>query len=94
MFSRYLTYTYRSAQVFEHSFLLASVICIGHISTVALAAATLGMMTASVTGYSIVRGFASVLDTLLPPAWTSDTPYMVGLWTQRVGKYVFDFFLT
>ncbi|KAL4073511.1 MATE efflux family protein [Scleroderma citrinum] len=73
-----------AAQIFEHSFLLASTMCIGHISTVALAAATLGMMTASVTGYSIVRGFASTLDTLLPPAWTSDTPHMVGLWTQRV----------
>lgn len=73
-----------AAQIFEHSFLLVTVICIGHLSTVALAAATLGMMTASVTGYSIVRGFASVLDTLLPPAWTSDSPHMVGLWTQRV----------
>jgi len=43
-------------------------------------------MTASVTGYSIVQGFASALDTLLPPAWTSDTPHMVGLWTQRMSK--------
>ena len=44
------------------------------------------MMTASVTGYAIVQGFASTLDTLLPPAWTSDTPHMVGLWTQRTGQ--------
>ncbi|KAF8546270.1 hypothetical protein OG21DRAFT_1198993 [Imleria badia] len=72
-------------QLAEYTFIVASVISIGHISTLALAAATLGSMTASVTGYSIVQGFASTLDTLLPPAWTSDKPHMVGLWTQRMG---------
>ncbi|KIM55762.1 hypothetical protein SCLCIDRAFT_30109 [Scleroderma citrinum Foug A] len=70
--------------IFEYSFILASVVVIGHLSTLALASSTLGMMTASVTGYSIVQGFSSALDTLLPPAWTSDTPHMVGLWTQRM----------
>ena len=77
-----------STHIFEHSFILASVISIGHLSTLALAAATLGSMTASVTGYSIVQGFASTLDTLLPPAWTSDKPHMVGLWTQRMGWFL------
>ena len=66
---------------------MASVISIGHISTLALAAATLGSMTASVTGYTIVQGFVSTLDTLLPPAWTSDRPHMVGLWSQRMGSF-------
>ncbi|KAF8553983.1 MATE efflux family protein [Imleria badia] len=74
-------------QLAEMSFILASVISIGHISMLALAAATMGSMTASVTGYSIVQGFASTLDTLLPPAWTSDKPHMVGLWTQRMVLY-------
>ncbi|KAI6150066.1 MATE efflux family protein [Pisolithus thermaeus] len=73
-----------ATHLFEYSFIFASVVSIGHLSTIALAAATLGSMTASVTGYSIVQGLASTLDTLLPPAWTSDTPYMVGLWTQRM----------
>lgn len=73
-----------ASHVFEYSFILASVVTIGHISTVALAAGTLGMMTANVTGYAIAQGFASTLDTLLPAAWTSDTPHMVGLWTQRM----------
>ncbi|KIJ61489.1 hypothetical protein HYDPIDRAFT_169720 [Hydnomerulius pinastri MD-312] len=70
--------------LFEYSFILASVISIGHLSTLALAAATLGSMTASVSGYSVVQGLASTLDTLLPPAWTSDKPHLVGLWTQRM----------
>lgn len=66
---------------------MTSVISIGHISTIALAAATLGFMTASVSGLSIIQGMASTLDTLLPSAWTSDQPQLVGLWTQRMGVY-------
>ena len=41
-------------------------------------------MTAGVTGFSIVQGFASALDTLLPSAWTSGNPQLVGLWLQRM----------
>ena len=85
-----LTPCFCSTQIFEYSFNFVSVIVIGHLSTVYLAAATLGMMTASVTGYSFVQGAVTALDTLLPPAWTSDTPYMVGLWTQRMGTRVYS----
>ncbi|EJD04959.1 multidrug/Oligosaccharidyl-lipid/Polysaccharide flippase [Fomitiporia mediterranea MF3/22] len=71
-------------QLLEYSLIIASVVSIGQISTVALAASTLGSMTASVTGYSILQGFASTLDTVLPSAWTSDQPQLVGLWAQRM----------
>lgn len=70
----------------EYSLVIASVVSIGHLSTTALAASTLGSMTASVTGYSIIQGFASTLDTMLPSAWTSSQPQLVGLWSQRMGK--------
>ena len=66
---------------------MSSVISIGHISTIALAAATLGFMTANVSGLSILLGMASALDTVLPSAWTSGNPQLVGLWTQRMGTY-------
>ena len=59
-------------------------VSIGHLSTEGLAASTLGSMTASVTGLSIIQGFASALDSLLPQAWTSERPQNVGLWTQRM----------
>lgn len=52
----------------------------------ALAASTLGSMTASVTGFSIIQGFTSTLDTMLPGAWTSSQPQLVGLWSQRMGE--------
>ena len=73
-----------STNVLEYSLLVASVVSLGHLSTTALAAATLGSMTASVTGFSIVQGFVSCLDTLLPGAWTSKSPELVGLWSQRM----------
>jgi MATE family multidrug resistance protein len=70
--------------LFEYSFNIASVVAIGHISTTALAAATLAFMTASVSGYAIIQGLVSALDTLLPAAWTSSHPQLVGLWSQRM----------
>ncbi|KAL0958292.1 hypothetical protein HGRIS_000439 [Hohenbuehelia grisea] len=68
----------------EYSLVMASVISIGHLSTTALAAITLGSMTASVSGFSVIQGFTSALDTMLPSAWTSDEPKLVGLWSQRM----------
>ncbi|KAG6870827.1 hypothetical protein C0992_012320 [Termitomyces sp. T32_za158] len=66
---------------------MASVISIGHISTTAKAAASLGSITANVTAFSVIQGFTSALDTLLPSAWTSSQPQLVGLWTQRMSKF-------
>jgi MATE family multidrug resistance protein len=73
-----------STHLLEYSLVIASVVSVGHLSTEGLAASTLGSMTASVSGLSIVQGFASALDSLLPQAWTSDRPENVGLWTQRM----------
>ncbi|KAI0777513.1 MATE efflux family protein [Trametes elegans] len=73
-----------ATHLFEYSLVIASVISIGHLSTTALAASTLGSMTASVSGFSIIQGFASTLDTMLPSAWTSSQPQLVGLWSQRM----------
>ncbi|KAJ3759774.1 multidrug/Oligosaccharidyl-lipid/Polysaccharide flippase [Lentinula raphanica] len=70
--------------ILEYSLVVVSVLSIGHISTTALAAITIGEMTVNVTGLSIIMGFASALDTVLPSAWTSDRPELVGLWTQRM----------
>jgi len=71
----------------QYSLLVAGTVSIGHISTKALAAATIGSMTASVTGFDIMQGFLTSLDTLLPSAWTSSNPRLVGLWCQRVCTY-------
>ncbi|CAE6407400.1 unnamed protein product [Rhizoctonia solani] len=72
------------AQILEYSLILVSAVSLGHVSTEALAASSLSSITATVTGLSIVHGFASALDSLLPQAWTSDQPEKVGLWAQRM----------
>ncbi|KAG8682853.1 hypothetical protein FRC09_016486, partial [Ceratobasidium sp. 395] len=72
-----------ATHLLEYSLVIASVVSVGHLSTEGLAASTLGSMTASVSGLSIVQGFASALDSLLPQAWTSENPQNVGLWAQR-----------
>ncbi|GLB43714.1 putative multidrug oligosaccharidyl-lipid polysaccharide flippase [Lyophyllum shimeji] len=73
------------SQILEFSMVYVSVISIGHLSTITLAAVSLGSMTANVTGLSILQGLASALDTLLPSAYTSPQPQLVGLWAQRMG---------
>ncbi|CAA7268525.1 unnamed protein product [Cyclocybe aegerita] len=74
----------------EYSLVIVSVVSIGHISTTALAAISLGSMTASVSGFSVIQGFASALDTMLPSAWTSPQPHLVGLWSQRMTIVMFS----
>lgn len=68
----------------EYSLVIVPVVSIGHLSTDALAAVSLGSMTASVTGFTVLQGFSGVLDTMLPSAWTSPHPELVGLWSQRM----------
>ncbi|CAE6504877.1 unnamed protein product [Rhizoctonia solani] len=77
------------AQILEYSLILVSAVSLGHVSTEALAASSLSSITATVTGLSIVHGFASALDSLLPHAWTSDQPEKVGLWAQRMAVVMF-----
>jgi MATE family multidrug resistance protein len=69
--------------------MIISVVTIGHVSTKHLAGAALGSMTAAMTGLGFISGSCSALDTVLPSAWTSSTPQLVGLWTQRMGMTVF-----
>ncbi|KAG6919099.1 hypothetical protein DXG01_009352 [Tephrocybe rancida] len=72
------------SQVLEYSMVVTNVISVGHLSTTALAAVSLGSMTAGVTGFSMLHGLASGLETILPAAYTSPNPQLVGLWTQRM----------
>ncbi|KAG8682231.1 hypothetical protein FRC08_015099 [Ceratobasidium sp. 394] len=76
-------------QMLEYSLSVVPVIAIGHLSTQALAASSLGSMTATVSGLSIIYGFTSALDSLLPQAWTSDRPQDVGLWAQRMTVLIY-----
>lgn len=69
--------------ILELSLNIVSVFSLGHLGVNELAASSLSSMTANVTGYSIISGFVSALDSLLPGAYTSQ-PKTVGLITQRM----------
>lgn len=73
-----------ATHLLELSLSVASVFSLGHLGTVELAAASLSSMSANVSGFSVLSGFISALDTLLPSAYTQQ-PKSVGLWTQRMG---------
>jgi len=75
-----------STHISEYALVIIPVICIGHDSTTGLAAFTLASMFAMITGFSIVKGFISSLDTVLPSTWTSAHPELAVLWTQRLGE--------
>lgn len=71
----------------ELSLNVVSVFSIGHLGTIQLAAASLSSMTANVTAYSLLSGFISALDSLLPPAFTQQ-PKRVGIYTQSMAIIV------
>ncbi|KNZ72993.1 hypothetical protein J132_01506 [Termitomyces sp. J132] len=73
-----------ASQLLEFSLVIVEVVSVGHISTSVLGAATLGSMTANVTGYGTLLGLTSALDTVLPSAFKSAQPRLVGLWAQRM----------
>ncbi|KAH0591564.1 hypothetical protein H2248_001620 [Termitomyces sp. 'cryptogamus'] len=78
-----------ASQLLEFSLVIVEVVSVGHISTSVLGAATLGSMTANVTGYGTLLGLTSALDTVLPSAFKSAQPRLVGLWAQRMSVIVF-----
>jgi MATE family multidrug resistance protein len=73
--------------ILELSLNIVSVFSLGHLGVNELAASSLSSMTANVTGYSVIAGFVSALDSLLPGAYTSQ-PKQVGLITQRMAVIV------
>ncbi|ORY74741.1 mate-domain-containing protein [Leucosporidium creatinivorum] len=55
----------------EYSLLVVTVVSLGHLGTVELAAASIANMTANVVALSVIQGFCTALDTLCPQAYTS-----------------------
>lgn len=71
----------------ELSLNVVSVFSIGHLGTIQLAAASLSSMTANVTAFSLLSGYISALDSLLPPAFTQQ-PKRVGVYSQSMAIIV------
>lgn len=66
----------------EYSLLVVTVVSLGHLGTVELAAASIANMTSNVVALSVIQGTCSALDTLCPQAYTSN-PKTTSLYALR-----------
>lgn len=62
---------------------MAALFSVGHLGKVELGAVSLATMTANVSGFAIIQGIATCLDTLCPQAYGAGRPKQVGLYVQR-----------
>ncbi|KAF9371313.1 hypothetical protein CPC16_003143 [Podila verticillata] len=69
--------------VLQNSLQLASLISLGHLGSIELAASSLASMFAAVTCWSVSLGTATALDTLCSQSFTSHHPHTLGLHLQR-----------
>ncbi|KAF9999006.1 hypothetical protein BGZ80_000703 [Entomortierella chlamydospora] len=69
--------------VLQNSLQMASLISLGHLGSLELAASSLASMFAAVTCWSVSLGTATALDTLCSQAFTSHHPHTLGLHLQR-----------
>jgi multidrug resistance protein, MATE family len=67
----------------QYSLVVASILSVGHLGKTELAAVTLATMTASITGFALIQGLATCLDTLCPQAYGAGNFRMVGLYFQK-----------
>lgn len=67
----------------ECSFGAVSVFSVGHLGATELAAASLGSMTANISGYATTQGIATALDTLCPQAFGAEKYHLVGAYLQK-----------
>ncbi|KAG0031904.1 hypothetical protein BGZ81_000334 [Podila clonocystis] len=69
--------------ILQNSLQLASLISLGHLGSIELAASSLASMFAAVTCWSVSLGTATALDTLCSQSFTSHHPHTLGLHLQR-----------
>uniref|UniRef100_A0A060T8Q2 ARAD1D09042p n=1 Tax=Blastobotrys adeninivorans TaxID=409370 RepID=A0A060T8Q2_BLAAD len=67
----------------QYSLPVASIFSVGHLGTAELAAVSLASMTSNITGFAMIQGFATCLDTLCPQAFGAGHPHQVGMYFQK-----------
>lgn len=84
-YSRSLILTYS----LQYSLTVCSVFAIGHLGTIELGAVSLASMTTNITGYAVLQGLATSLDTLCAQAYGSGNKKLVGLQAQRMVLFLY-----
>ncbi|KAH8892788.1 MATE efflux family protein [Thozetella sp. PMI_491] len=76
------------AGLLQQSLSLANVYSVGHLGKTELAAVSLSVMTANLTGYVVYQGMATALDTLCAQAYGSGRKQLVGLYFQQMALFL------
>ncbi|GFP84707.1 mate efflux family protein dtx1 [Phtheirospermum japonicum] len=67
----------------QFSLQLISIMFVGHLGKLPLSSASMANSFASVTGFSVLLGMGSALETLCGQAYGAKKPHMLGVYTQR-----------
>ncbi|XP_058769457.1 protein DETOXIFICATION 16-like isoform X2 [Vicia villosa] len=72
-----------AVSLLQYSLQMISIMFVGHLGNLPLSGASLGNSFASVTGYSVLLGMGSALETLCGQAYGAKQYHMLGVHTQR-----------
>lgn len=77
----------------QYSLTVASVFSVGHLGKNELGAVSLASMTANITGFALIQGLATCLDTLCAQAYGAKSYHQVGEYFQKCTLMILVFFL-
>jgi MATE family multidrug resistance protein len=77
----------------QYSLVVASIFSVGHLGKTELGAVSLASMTASITGFAMIQGLATCLDTLCAQAYGAGNFYQVGVYFQKCVAMIMVFFI-
>jgi MATE family multidrug resistance protein len=77
----------------QYSLTVASVFSVGHLGKTELGAVSLAAMTANITGFAIIQGLATCLDTLCAQAYGAGCYHQVGQYFQKGTLMIMAFFV-
>lgn len=77
----------------QYSLTVASIFSVGHLGKSELAAVSLASMTANITGFALIQGLATCLDTLCAQAYGAGRYFLVGEYFQKCTLMVAACFL-
>ena len=77
----------------QYSLTVASVFSVGHLGKTELGAVSLASMTANITGFALIQGLATCLDTLCAQAYGAGSHHQVGEYFQKCTLMIMVFFI-
>lgn len=77
----------------QYSLTVASVFSVGRLGSTELAAVSLSSMTANISGYAIIQGVSTCLDTLCAQAYGRQDHHTVGLHFMRCNYFLFILYI-